>query len=241
MSKRRKKKKLRLDRVAIAIIIVFALLFGFYKSTTFIFDYISSFFDTNIVEFVKKGPKEYIATVIIDPGHGGYDVGANVNGVYEKDVTLKTALYLQEALDDKNIKGILTRDEDEVLDSNKITDLRMRAKMSEQYHATYYISIHVNDFANDKSVSGFEIYTKDEGSESLANSVLNHINDLNISKNRGLYDGRTLQVLRDNTVSSILVELGYIKSSDYQYLTDDEQLNNIAKAIAEGVEEEIKE
>jgi len=238
MAKRKKKKKLRLDRVFIAFIIILALLFGIYKSASFVIDYVLSFFDTNIVGLIQT-PKDYIATVVIDPGHGGSDVGANKGEVYEKDINLKTALYLQKALDDKNIKAVLTRTEDVALDSNKITDLNMRAKMSEQNNASYFISIHVNDYADDTSVSGFEVYTRNEESQSLANMISTEISELNLSNNRGVQDGHTLQVLRDNTVPAVLIELGYIKSSDYNYLTNDDQLNNIAKAIAQGIEEEI--
>lgn len=238
MAKRKKKKKkLRLDRVFIALVIVFALVFGIYKSARFIIDQFVSLFDTHIVE---KTPKNYIATVIIDPGHGGSDVGANTDDIYEKDINLKTALYLQEALDDKNIKAILTREEDVALDSNKITDLSMRAQMSEQYNASYFISIHVNAFADDTSVSGFEVYTRNEESESLANMISTKVAELNITNNRGILDGHTLQVLRDNTVPSVLIELGYIKSTDIHYLTDDKQLNTIAKAIADGIENQIQ-
>lgn len=238
MAKKKKKKKLRWDRVFIALVVVFALIFGIYKSASFIINQVLSLFDTDIPELTQTN-KNYIATVIIDPGHGGSDVGANNGEVYEKDINLKTALYLQEALDDKNIKAILTRTEDVALDSNKITDLNMRAKMSEQNNASYFISIHVNDYADDTSVSGFEVYTRNEESESLANMISTKLSELNLTNNRGIQDGHTLQVLRDNTVPAVLIELGYIKSSDYNYLTSDDQLNSIAKAIAQGIEEEI--
>lgn len=111
--------------------------------------------------------------------------------------------------------------------------------MSQQYNASYFISIHVNAFADDSSISGFEVYTRNDESMPLAELISSKVAELNITKNRGVVDGHTLQVLRNNTVPSVLVELGYIKSTDYNYLTNDNQLNEISKAIAKGIETKI--
>lgn len=240
MAKKKKKKKLKWGRVFIALIIVIVLIFGIYKSASFLIGQAIDLVN-DLLAGEKISTKKYRATIIIDPGHGGYDVGANTKNIYEKDITLKTAQYLQKALEKKNIKVVLTRDKDIELNSDKSTDLHMRAAMSQQNQADYFVSIHVNDFANNNSVSGFEVYTRNNDSYSLAESILTKMDALKISKNRGIVDGSNLQVLRDNTVPSVLVELGYIKSSDFQYLTNDSQLNNIAGAIANGLEERIKE
>ena len=50
-------------------------------------------------------------TVIVDAGHGGFDGGAVVGDVLEKDINLKVAMYLKE-IAEKNgkteIKGVIT-------------------------------------------------------------------------------------------------------------------------------------
>ena len=240
MAKKKKKKKLKWNRVFIALIIVCLLIFGIYKSASFFISHAINLIN-DLIAGEKISVKKYRATVIIDPGHGGYDVGANTKSIYEKDITLKTAKYLQKALEKKDIKVILTRKDDKELNSDKSTDLHMRAAMSQQNQADYFVSIHVNDFANNTSISGFEIYTRNNESTPLAESILTKIDELKISRNRGLVDGHNLQVLRDNTVPSVLIELGYIKSSDFNYLTSDSQLDNIAGAIAKGLEERVKE
>jgi len=243
MAKRRRKKKLRLDRVFIALAVVGILVFGIYKGTTFVIDQVVSLFSSETEEekVVEEKPKEYKATVIIDPGHGGIDAGANTGTLYEKNITLKVSKYIQEELDNNNIKAILTRTDDNNLKSDKNSDLIERASYSQKYNAKYFISIHVNGYEDSNDVYGFEAYIRNEESKSLANMILTQMETLGYSKNRGVIDGKNLMVLKKNTVPSVLVELGYIKSQDKSYLSDDAKLKNVAKAIAKGIQNKVEE
>lgn len=84
-------------------------------------------------------------TIIIDAGHGGKDVGAADNGVYEKDINLGVARKLGEVLG-KRIKGakvVLTRDKDEYL------TLQRRADIANNSKGDIFISIHTNSAAAD--------------------------------------------------------------------------------------------
>ncbi|MCZ4222714.1 N-acetylmuramoyl-L-alanine amidase [Pedobacter sp. SJ11] len=86
--------------------------------------------------------QEYkIKTIVIDAGHGGKD-GAT-HGVYskEKDVALKTALNLGQALQDsiKDIKIIYTRQTDVFI------PLYERINIANNAKADLFISIHLND------------------------------------------------------------------------------------------------
>lgn len=235
----KKKKRLKWDRVFLALVIVIAFVFGIYKSCTFIVDKVVSIFNKEeVVE--KKEEKVYIATVVIDPGHGGWDAGANKNKLYEKDITLKTAQYIQKELDKKNIKAVLTRTKDEALADNKNDDLLKRAKASQKNNAKYFVSIHVNDYENSTDITGFEVFNKDSNSESLAKMISTQMEELNLTENRGIQDGSKLIVLKKNTVPSVLIEMGYINSSDRNYLSDDSQLNRIAQAIAQGIYNEVE-
>ena len=81
-----------------------------------------------------------IRTIVIDPGHGGLEVGARGKfGTLEKDVTLAIALKLK-ALVEKNLafNVVLTRDRD--LD----VSLENRAAMANNHRAELFISIHAN-------------------------------------------------------------------------------------------------
>lgn len=72
MAKKKKKKKLRIDRVMIVAVVGIALLFGIYKGVTFIANQISHMLTPFSAQTVKEEKKSYIATVVLDPGHGGY-------------------------------------------------------------------------------------------------------------------------------------------------------------------------
>ena len=240
-----KKKKLRVrwDRVFIACVVVGALGFGIYKSCSWIISSVIGFFsEPEVIEVAQKPkPIQYDSIVVIDPGHGGMDAGAKKDTLYEKDIDLKVAEYMKAELENHGIKVFLTRDDDSTpYPSSKIKDLRYRAGMSAQHNAQYFVSIHVNDFEGSQDVCGFEVYEKDKNSHVLAQNVSQQIDQLQLTKNRGIVEGRHLQVLRDNTVPSILVELGYINSKDYFYLSNDQQLNKIAQAIVRGLIENIK-
>lgn len=191
-------------------------------------------------DIIEDDTQEYIATIVIDPGHGSIDGGAVNGDLYEKDLTLKVSKYIQEELESKNIKAILTRDSDERLKKDRKEDLSARAKMSAQVNADYFVSIHVNSFENSHDISGFEVYYRNEESQSLANMIALQLEKLNLSQNRGVLDGSTLIVLKENTVPSTLIELGYINGPDYNYLKDDQKLQQLAKAIATGIENNVR-
>lgn len=233
---RRRKRRLRIDRLIILLVIFGIICFGIYKGISLAISFIST--KTDIIQVINKEDteKEYIATVILDPGHGGYDVGANVESrnLYEKDIVLTTALAAAEVLEENNIKAVLTRSTDVALSDTKSEDLLMRAQMSEENGASYFVSIHVNDYDGENTVSGFEAYIKDDDSQDLANAILTQMEALNYSENRGIVDGSKLAVLRDNTVPSVLIEMGYIQQ-DYDYLGDDDKLEQIGHAIAQGI------
>jgi len=93
-----------------------------------------------------------IKVIIIDPGHGGKDPGAiGTKGVREKDVVLKTSLYLKNFLSKKlkDVKIILTRDKDIFL------PLEKRAKIANKYinknTQGLFISVHANASLNKKT------------------------------------------------------------------------------------------
>ncbi len=81
-----------------------------------------------------------IRTIVIDPGHGGIEVGAKGKfGALEKDVTLSVCLKLK-ALIEKNLayRVELTRDKD--LD----IPLENRAAIANNNRAALFISVHAN-------------------------------------------------------------------------------------------------
>ena len=107
--------------------------------------------------------KEYdFDVVVIDPGHGGKDVGAiSKKNIYEKDITIKIANRLKSLLEDNlKIKVYLTRNNDEFV------SLRNRTKFANEHNADIFISIHANS-SKYLSITGCEtfFYEKDASDE----------------------------------------------------------------------------
>ncbi|MFR7592143.1 MAG: N-acetylmuramoyl-L-alanine amidase family protein [Longibaculum sp.] len=236
---KKKKKKLRIDRVIIAAVAVIVVLFGVYKGISFVVSQVMALFNgvsENVAPVVEH---QYDGVVVLDPGHGGMDAGAKRGKLYEKNIALTTVQAIGKRLEKENIRVIYSRTSDTALHDDKATDLKMRADLSAKYKANYFVSIHVNDFDKSNDVTGYEIYTKDEVSRALATSISQSIDQLKYSKFRGLQDGKTLAVLRQNTVPSVLVEIGYIKGKDFNYLNDNQKLEKLGDKIAEGILSQI--
>jgi N-acetylmuramoyl-L-alanine amidase len=94
-----------------------------------------------------------IHTIVVDPGHGGKDVGAiGPGGTSEKDLTLVVARKLAAALGAKTgARIVLTRDDDSVV------SLDQRTAIANQYHADLFLSVHMNA-AVVKGARGSETY-----------------------------------------------------------------------------------
>lgn len=95
-----------------------------------------------------------VRTIVIDPGHGGYDTGTiGPHGLEEKDVCLDVALRLgriiAERLPGANV--IYTRNTD------VFVPLQERTAIANQAHADLFISIHANS-SPDPQARGVETY-----------------------------------------------------------------------------------
>lgn len=94
-------------------------------------------------------------TVVIDPGHGGTDPGAQ-GYASEEVVVLDIALRLRDVLEAQGIEVILSRDGDYHLHERKATDLAARAAMA-TIDRNLFVSIHANA-AENSSASGIETW-----------------------------------------------------------------------------------
>lgn len=102
------------------------------------------------------------ATIVIDPGHGGEDVGAlNSDVIFEKDFNLNTSLGLKDALEKAGAKVIMTRESDQWV------DLAERSAISNQTDADIFLSIHY-DASSDPSWNGTTTYYFHEADYDLA-------------------------------------------------------------------------
>ena len=118
-------------------------------------------------------------TVVIDAGHGGKDIGATDNGIMEKNINLQVAKQLEGMIKKKmkNVKVVMTRDDDSYL------TLQQRADVANKAQGDIFVSIHTNSVdkknKNRKNLAGSSVYTlglhKDENNLAVAmreNSVI---------------------------------------------------------------------
>ncbi|WP_245419653.1 N-acetylmuramoyl-L-alanine amidase [Phyllobacterium salinisoli] len=109
----------------------------------------------------------HMFTVMIDPGHGGIDSGAESSrGVKEKDVTLAFARELRDLLSgNPGMRVLMTREGDEFL------RLGERVRLARQHEADLFISIHA-DTINLRNIRGATVYTiSDKASDSVARAL----------------------------------------------------------------------
>lgn len=173
----------------------------------------------------KESNKRY---VVIDAGHGGSDVGATRNGVYEKNITLDVSKRVADLLRKKGYIVEMTRTTDTYV------SLQDRVAFSEDINPDIFVSIHVNS-SNSDSPTGLETHYYKDNSLELAKyvhaSLLNHVN----SKDRGLFKSR-FYVINHTTAPAILVEIGFISSPvERAQLVSETRKQATAKAIAEGI------
>ncbi|MDB5505623.1 MAG: hypothetical protein JWR75_261 [Devosia sp.] len=116
---------------------------------------------------VTNLPPETRPLVVIDPGHGGVDGGAEgPNGVEEKTITLAFALKLQEVLIASGRFDVaLTREDDSFL---KLED---RVGLARENKADLFISIHADSFQQ-PDIRGASVYTRDENATDVLDKVL---------------------------------------------------------------------
>ena len=95
--------------------------------------------------------------MVIDAGHGGHDPGAiGGSGLREKDVTLKIAREIRDALlRSGRVRVALTRDDDRYL------VLQERYGVARKLHADLFISIHC-DSVGEGNATGASVYTLSE-------------------------------------------------------------------------------
>ena len=111
-----------------------------------------------------KGQVTRLATIAIDPGHGGEDPGAvGKAGTYEKNVTLAIGRRLKAKIDaDPLLRGMLTRDGD------FFVPLGQRVAKARAVQADLFVSIHADAFIKPDARGSSVFVLSDKGASSTA-------------------------------------------------------------------------
>ena len=197
-----------------------------------------------------------VQTVVLDPGHGGYDKGQVSRYGNEKDFALDVARKLRPLLQAKGLRVIMTREGD------YFVPLEVRAKIANTARNSIFVSIHFNATSDNPDATGFEIfsftprgapstsdtaltstsYSMQPGSavdaQSMAlsaciyHSLIGHIPEYD----RGIKRAR-FAVLRLTKVPAVLIEGGFLtERGECKLIANKDWRAKLAGAIGVGVE-----
>jgi N-acetylmuramoyl-L-alanine amidase len=168
-------------------------------------------------------------TVVLDPGHGGYDNGAKAaRGLNEKMLTLDVARRVKPLLEARGYHVVMTRNSDVFI------PLGGRTGISNAHPDAAFVSIHCN-WANRRSANGVEAYYYNPRSAPLAANILREIAGCYGSHSRGVKFAR-YYVLHHNERPATLLELGFISNGkENASLQDPAVRQRIAEKIAIGI------
>lgn len=97
-----------------------------------------------------------VKTIVIDPGHGGKDTGAQGKNSNEKDIVLAVGKLLKKELEKEGFKVKMTRDKDVFI------ELGERANLANQWDGDLFISLHCNAIdaspERKKQIKGYHVY-----------------------------------------------------------------------------------
>jgi N-acetylmuramoyl-L-alanine amidase len=108
--------------------------------------------DTRLV-IPTQGPSTGLRTVVIDPGHGGDELGTQgANGTLEKEITLSVARRLRTLIESRlGLKVFLTREDDRTM------SLDDRSAFANNHRADVFLSIHANSAVR-PTLKGAEVF-----------------------------------------------------------------------------------
>ena len=192
-------------------------------------------------------------SIFLDPGHGGSDSGAVSGGVREKDLTLSVYNKVSSKLASLGYTVLTSRNVD------KDVDLVDRADQANKANADMLLSIHFN--AGGRGIArGIETYyyqsqedrvpkinkenhnnaERLERSRKLANKVQQNLLYQTGANDRGVKRA-SFTVLRETSIPSILVELGFIDNPEERNkIKTNEYQERLANGIVDGIVEYYK-
>ncbi len=116
--------------------------------------------------------------IVIDPGHGGTDVGAKKDSYYEADIALDYSLALKKSLEEQGYKVKLTRDGTEASDTPMaytMYDDDGRVNIAGKSNAKLCLSIHLNSNEGHVYKGGVQVYVSCRGESTFAKSLADNI------------------------------------------------------------------
>lgn len=185
-------------------------------------------------------------TLIIDPGHGGFDGGAvAADGTMEKELNLKLAKQLNELSSALGYKTVMVRETDRSTDSDgeqsgskKVKDIKNRLSLMKKYGDCTFVSIHMNKYSTSQPHGTQVFYAPTEGSDVLAEAIQASVATMLQTDNKRVIKpaGRDIYLMHNATAVAVLVECGFLSNkNDLKNLKDDIYRRDLAFSILCGI------
>jgi len=177
--------------------------------------------------------------VFLDAGHnyGPPDTGATGFGLREQDVNFGVADTIRALLELHGIDVRMSRRNlTDILGRTLNESLNLRAQMSNDFNADYFVSIHCNAFNG--SAFGTESFSFARGTtgERLAQRIHRQLVGLGL-RDRGVKVAN-FAVLRNTIAPAALVELAFIDNANDNEILKNQQFE-LAEAVTRGILEEM--
>lgn len=174
--------------------------------------------------------------LLIDPGHGGVDSGAEgAAGISEKNINLNIGMLIRQMAEADGWTVVMTREDDrglypekdrQTIRSLKTADLLARKKIIEDTKPLVAVSVHLNSFKQDPSVRGAQTFYPGVGDQFLRDESKLLAECVQSSLVEGISDGTNRVALSKNdvllfktpVVPIIIVECGFLSNPEEEML-----------------------
>jgi len=173
--------------------------------------------------------------ILLDPGHGGAELGAKgPTGYPEKDINLVISKLVREQLIARGATVYMTREED------KEVSLPERVAMIDKLEPAIALSLHYNALPDDgdaMNTKGFAAFWYHPQAHSLAMFLHNYVVNKLDRPSYGVF-WNNLALTRPATAPSVLLELGFmINPTEFEWIVNPQEQKKLAEAIADGITE----
>ena len=178
--------------------------------------------------------------IVLDPGHGGLDNGANVGKVNEDELNLKICFALKEELESRGATVYLTRTDDQDMtrrnyNYSKQDDMYLRVLKIDEYQPDLFLSIHLNSSSSGAWGSQVFYYKNSQEGERLAKCI--HESMRPVTGTKKPISSCGFYVLRATQSLGVLVECGFLSNANERgQLKSAKYHKKLAVAISDGIE-----
>lgn len=192
----------------------------------------------NLVIRVKQQPKDLSIgklVIAVDAGHGGKNTGAGgPTGVAEKNITLALSLKIQQILQAKGSKVIMTRTKEEFFD-NKERILFYRDSLPD-----LLLSIHLNSAFDPIRAGGTSVFYRYPGFRPLSHAIYKRMLELGLREygNNGSFN---FMLNSPTEYPNALIETLFLSNPEEEMkILDEDFQQKMAEKIVSGVEDFLK-